>query len=410
MFKKLFSLFKKVRVKAATFIIKKFIISSEDFLKPKFKIGKMLDNEIDTKFKLKKTGNKEVDKCFSKWMGTHDVKGQFLILFEDAYLVSDWAIPVTKNGDILIETSGRFGQLMGNLVNRSKYIFFPEYRLIFFVLLLKIYKFFKLNLNLKEKINFPLFHMVPRHGYSCSDGPAFSHWVHENLPQVRMFYKALTYNPNIKLYAGKINKKWQYLTLSLLGIKKKKIFDYEKNFLTKVNKLYICRLPFIHSKEMCFDPNGRLWVTKTIRSSLSQKDYIQKITEKNKFKKIAFSRRFCSRRRLLNEDQYSNNLSKRGYEIIYPEKISEKQKISYSYYAKTILGLPSGSALSNFIFSDQPSIIEIQSKKQLIYVWFLLSQELNLKYRLIFADFSDEKSDFRENNFVIDPKDFPNDL
>ena len=58
---------------------------------------------------------------FSEWIGVHDVKGQFLTLIKDAYLVSDWAIPVTKDGKVLIETSGKFGILIGNLVYRSNF-------------------------------------------------------------------------------------------------------------------------------------------------------------------------------------------------------------------------------------------------------------------------------------------------
>ena len=409
MFKIIFFYMQKIRAALASLFIKKFIITTEDLLKSRSKEIKILINEADSKFTVKKTGNTEVDKCFSEWIGVHDVKGQFLTLIKDAYLVSDWAIPVTKDGKVLIETSGKFGILIGNLVYRSKFLWFAELRLLFFLLLLKILSFFNLKLNLNENISDPIFHMVPRHGYSSSDGPAFSHWVHENLPQVRMFYKALEFNLDIKLFVGKIKKDWQNLTLNLLGIKKEQIYESDQAFFTKVSKLYICRLPYIHSREVKFDPEGRLWVTKKVRKSLSQYNNIKKF-ENQKSEKIVFSRRYCSRRRLVDEDQYLDSLSKKGFKFVYPEKISEIEKIFNSYFAKTILGLPSGSALSNFIFSDKPNLIEIQNKNKLILVWFLISRELNMNYTLYFADFFSKKSDFRDNDLVLNIKNFPIDL
>jgi len=249
---------------------------------------------------------------------------------------------------------------------------------------------------------------VPRHGFSFVDGPTFSHWIFENLPQLRMYLKAIAHQSNIKLYLGEIIKKWQIVTLKLLGIDEKKIFQYKQPFFVKISELYICRLPIINSSGIKFDPVGRSWVNQTIRHSLSEKNFIN--VKIPKFKKIAFSRKYCSRRCILNEDQFLDILDGKGYKVIYPEKISENEKIFNSYYAKSILGFPSGSALANFIFSQRPKLIEIQSKDKLIPVWFLLSQELKMDYSLKFANFKDNKSDFRDNNLIINSKNFEDGL
>lgn len=410
MFTKIISYLLRKRIGLANFFIKRFLITTEDLVHTKSKYKKVINKEPDRQFAINPTEREEVNECFSKWIGKHSIRGDFLVLLENAYIVSNWAIPVTEDGNIILETSGRFSQLVGNLVSRSEDVWLAEYRLIFFLLVIKISKFFNVDLLSKKTITPSLFHMVPRHGFNYNDGPTFSHWVFENLPQVRIYHKALTYDSTIKLFVGKIRKDWQVLTLSLLGIKKKQIYEFNQTFFTKIKKLYICRLPYIHSSEVEFDPEGRSWVNKTIRSSLSKNDYIKKFLKNNELSKVAFSRKYCSRRRLLNEDKYLNLLCSKGYKIIYPEKISELEKIAHSYYAKAILGLPSGSAIANLIFSSKPNLIEIQDKKSLIPVWFILSQELKLNYRLHFANFTDDKSDFRENNLVIDPKEFPNDL
>lgn len=410
MFSKLIALLVKIRVLLANFFLKKFIITTEDLLRSQSKNKKVIKIKPDGQFTINYTRESTADKYFSKWIGKHKIEGQFLVLLENVYIVSEWSIPVTHDGQIILETSGRFSQLIGNIVLRSEKVFFAEYKLLFFLFLIKISNLLKFNISLKKKIEFPLFHMVPRHGFSLSQGPTFSHWIFENLPQVKMYYEALNYDPKIKLYIGKIRKDWQILTLKFLGIKKKNIFEFDNKFYTKISKLYICRLPYIHSTQIKFDPVGRLWVNKKIRHSVIS-NYPKKIKkEKNKYIKIAFSRRYCFRRRLVNEDQYFNILSKKNYKIIYPEKISEIEKIICSYFAKFIIGLPSGSALANFIFSDKPNLIDIQGKKETIPVWFLLSKEFNINYSLHLADFTTHESDFRDRHLTINYENFPRNL
>jgi len=410
MFKKILSYINQKRIGLASRLIKKFLITSDEIINKDLKNSKVIFKELDSQLTIKPTEQKEVNSYYSKWIGTHKVEGQFLLLLEKAYLVSQWSIPITKDGKVLLETSGRFSQLIGNLVSRTENVWLAEYKLILFLLKLKIFNFFNLDDNSKKKINSPLFHMVPRHGFNYFQGPTFSHWIFENLPQVRMYYKSLKLEPNIKLFIGKIKKDWQLLTLNLLGIENNQIHEIQQSFITKVDKLYISKLPFIHSSEIKFDPNGRSWVNKTIRSTLSKNNYIETKFKNKELIKIAFSRKYCARRRLLNEDKYLNLLSNKGYKIVYPEKISEIEKISHSYFAKVILGLPSGSAIANFIYSNRPSLIEIQDKKSLIPVWFLLSQELEMKYSLYFAEFAQNNFDFRENDLFLNDKNFPKNL
>ena len=126
----------------------------------------------------------------------------------------------------------------------------------------------------------------------------------------------------------------------------------------------------------------------------------------NSFNKIALSRSFCSRRRLLDEGKFQDQLIQKGFKILYPEKISEIDKVIYSFNAEVILGLPSGSALANFIFADKPHVIEILPKESLISVWFLLSRELDMKYSLVLASsVGSPKSDFRDHDYALAPKD-----
>lgn len=393
----------KVRALLARFFLGKFILTTDELLKLKKKNIEILRNDSDYTFKIGLTKNHKVDKFLSKWRGRYKVKGQFLILLKNVYLTSDWEIPITEDGEIILETSGKFGVLIGNIVSRSQENgYLLEYKILFFIFFLKLSKFLKINFFSIKTIKKPLFYLVPRHGFSLSAGPTFSHWIFEDLPRVKMYFRSLSHDKKIKIYFGKIKKDWQKITLSLLGVKDKQIFKFKKKLFTKVEKLFLCRLYYIHSSDIKFDPHGRSWVNKTIRASLAKKNYIN--DKKKIHKKIAFSRKFCSRRKIINEEKYLKILSDKGFNIVYPEKISELEKIKFSYFSKTILGLPSGSALANFIFSKQSKLIEIQNKKDFIPVWFLLSQELKIKYNLLFANFAEFSNDFRDNNYIIDNK------
>ena len=97
---------------------------------------------------------------------------------------------------------------------------------------------------------------------------------------------------------------------------------------------------------------------------------------------------------------------------MYPEKINEIDKIISSYHAKTILALPSGSAIANMIYSNKATLIEVLSdnKKSLISIWFLMSKELEMNYKLIKVKEISQEKDFRRNNYVIDQKDFKSSL
>ena len=92
------------------------------------------------------------------------------------------------------------------------------------------------------------------------------------------------------------------------------------------------------------------------------------------------------------------------YKIIYPEKISEIEKVIECYKSDIFLALPSGSAIANIIFSNRGRLIDIfgKSKNSYISVWFLVSRELGMEYTLFLADDIKRNSDFRDNDFNID--------
>ena len=82
MLSKFFYYIKAIRIKVASLILKKFIITTEVLLQNKLKTQEIIYIENDQKFNIKPTGQATADRYFSKWIGEHDVKGQFLIMLK----------------------------------------------------------------------------------------------------------------------------------------------------------------------------------------------------------------------------------------------------------------------------------------------------------------------------------------
>ena len=353
----------------------------------------------DNSFEIKPTSDNVVDQHFKNLFKKYEVKGQFLFCLKNCFLVTEWFIPVTSEGEIIIETSGKLGMLVLNIMRSKSFFVFHEYGFLAFVVMLRVSRFFNYNFFKKIKEYDSLFHIVPRHGYSISK-PAFSHWIFENLPQVRMYFEAIKHSNKCELFIGNVILDWQELTLNLLGVNKKSIISNEKSKFIKIKNLYLSRLPYIHSNEVKFDPEGRNWVRETLRKNIKEK-YLNSKDIYNQ--KIVFSRKFCHRRKILNDDSFYEFFREKDFKIIHPEEFYEIDKIINSYKSNYIIGFPSGSALANMIFARKGNILEIlgSNKSSFISVWFLLAKELKMQYFLFLTDEVQETNDFRENNLIV---------
>lgn len=396
------NIFYKIRFYILIKVVKFFSLDTEDFLNKRYKNIEVILKLKEKKFTVKPTEDKFANEFHKNLLGEHDVKGQFLVRLKNCFLLTQWSIPITREGLILIETSGKMGILVGNILRSNDFIFLPEIKFIFYVLLIRISFILKQNIFRNVFSYSSLFHMVPRHGFKPLE-PAISHWVFENLPQLKMFFKAISEDENCKLFVGENLYDWQELTLNLMKLKKDQILKFKKKYLIQVKNLYLSRLPYVSSNDFIFQPEDRNWVNKTIRNTLEKKYNLKKTSKQ----KIAISRKFCGRRKLIEDFKVSELLNKAGYKIIFPEKLFEIDKVIKCYQADTILGLPSGSAITNVIFSNKGKLVDIlgKDKKSYISVWFLVSRELGMEYSLFLAKDVKRNSDYRNNDFLIEEED-----
>ena len=109
----------KARYSLALRIINLLKIDTEKLIETSKNNGNLLKYFEDSEFIVGHTGDNEIDEYFSNVFNKYPIKGQFLIRLEDCFLLTDWSIPVTTKGEIIIEPSGTLGMLTQNICFRS---------------------------------------------------------------------------------------------------------------------------------------------------------------------------------------------------------------------------------------------------------------------------------------------------
>ena len=202
-------------------LFKLFQIKTDELLNNN-NYGKLIKKYEETTFEVKPTGNKTADKHFKKTFGKYKIKGQFLYSLKNCYLVTDWSIPVTSDGKIILATSGNLGTIVQNIMLRSKIKFLPEYIFIGFLLLVRLSNFLNLKVLPRTNIYNSFFHFACRGGIA-SDKTTIAHWIFEKLPQVRIYFEALKFDNKLQLFVGHDLADFQELILDLLKVKKENI-------------------------------------------------------------------------------------------------------------------------------------------------------------------------------------------
>lgn len=366
-----------------------FVIGRAEMLAHDFRFGSTKIREKCTDFNLC-VENNEANEYFSDIIGQHPVPDRFLIELPNAYLIGPWAIPITENGKIILETSGNLRTLEHNIRRSGRR--FELARILSLLLLIRLTYMFSFLPKIGALFNYELFHLVPRHGHRLGE-PNYSHWLFENLPQLEPCSPELY--ETVKIYVGESSKEWQTLSLKMLGVPSSSILVKKFPYISRVRKLFISRMPYIHTNGAEFDPHGRRWVNDTLRANLNEMSFIKFHDYVNYKSCIAFCRRKSGRRTFENIKELDEVLERNGYSIIMPESIPELEKIKLSFCAKKIIGYPSGSALANMIFSSAELVIDIIPDDHFVSIWFILTRELGFQYIPVFASAMSKDSDYK---------------
>jgi len=188
----------------------------------------------------------------------------------------------------------------------------------------------------------------------------YFHFVYDSLPYLISFNKIKKIHPDIKLLMNYPTGKDQFYKfvlefLDILGIKQYDIIIADEN--TNYKNIYISS-SYTHGIDSNLPPRNEIY------------DFYREIVNKvnidttNLPKKIYISRRswlhgdisnigtnYTTRRKLVNEDELVNYLVSKGYEEIFTETLTTKQKIAILKNAESVIGAI-GGGLCNVLFSN----------------------------------------------------------
>ena len=229
----------------------------------------------------------------------------------------------------------------------------------------KIYKESKSIKNIQKGIYF-----------STRDDNQIYHWIFDNLTRLYCLDKI----PQLRNYPLIIKNnlsKFQKETLKLIGYKNKIIYQKEGD-LNVENLIF----PSIPSPPV-LNINALGWLRNKFLKNI-KKNY--KISNINFSKKIFISRNDTNHRKILNEDELSQKLSKLGYQTIELSKLKIHEQMLLFHNAKEII-LPHGAAGIHLLFvKKNTNIVEIQSPDQLNNSLYLISKSFNANHKILIGN------------------------
>ncbi len=186
------------------------------------------------------------------------------------------------------------------------------------------------------------------------------HWLFDVIPRVFLYEKFYLLKNINKIIVPDIKEKFQYETLSLLGIKIKNCINSQFYRHIKFDELYATNHPNLNLKV----EKVPHWIILSLK-----KKFLKKILLKSlfpKFKKIYIDRSDSKSnvrdyRKIINENLIKIFLLSRGFKIIQLSKYSFTEQVNIFYNANCIIGLH-GAGFANIVFCRKKTlVIEIKS-------------------------------------------------
>jgi hypothetical protein len=191
------------------------------------------------------------------------------------------------------------------------------------------------------------------------------------------FFDVLTRIHLIKMNGFDVDKyvfeklQWpiQFETLDMLGIPRNKIMQMEgKNFHLKAEKLVVASIPELTG-------SCPKWAVDFIRDTFLEK---HKTIKSKEYERIYISREDAKWRKVANEQEVANYLSKKGFRKVVLSSLSLMEQIRIFSSARIIVS-PNGAQLANLVFCD-PGAMIIELFSQTTDEFFKISHYLKHDY------------------------------
>jgi len=190
------------------------------------------------------------------------------------------------------------------------------------------------------------------------------HWLFDVLPRIEIANKILNYQEIDNFLVPSVKQKFQFESLELLDINKKKILPSNEFRHIQATSLLLVDHPYVLNNNPSIEIQQMpKWIIQWLRHKFLVKNNNLKYS---KHKKIYIERNNLShnrtiRRKIKNELEVKSFLFKNGFHPVSPEFLSFREQINLFSNADYIVGLH-GAAFANIIFSKKNTkILEIQS-------------------------------------------------
>ena len=212
-------------------------------------------------------------------------------------------------------------------------------------------------------------------------GHVYYHWMFDILPRLELLRRSdLKFKEIDWFVVNSLSKPYQQETLNLLGIAQDKIIESDRHSHIQASELIVPSFPGY----LDWVPEGTI---KFLRETFLPQ--INSNQNNQNHSKIYVSRARAKNRRLVNEMEVSQLLTKLGFVTVFLEEMSFLEQVKTFANAKMIVS-PHGSGLTNLVFcSPHTQVVELFSPNYIRTDYWMISQQLDLRhYYIVGQNFS----------------------
>ncbi|NEO57573.1 MAG: DUF563 domain-containing protein [Okeania sp. SIO3B5] len=211
---------------------------------------------------------------------------------------------------------------------------------------------------------------------SVLSGNVYFHWMVDLLPRIEILRQGINLEEIDWFLVNDYQQPFQQETLKILGIPEEKILASDRHPYIQAEELVV---PSYSSYLGWLQP----WGIKFLREVFLKERFIEKSELPER---IYISRGNARYRRVMNEPEVVEILSKFGFTCITPESMSLESQIATFAHAKIIVA-PHGSGLTNIVFCNRETkVIELFSPNYLRYYYWHISQLLGLEHYFLVGE------------------------
>lgn len=228
--------------------------------------------------------------------------------------------------------------------------------------------------------------------YMGGGGSNYFHFLFDVLATLKILQDSEMKEKIDFYYLQEASNKFQKDALSLLGIEPHKIIEAETHSHISADNLYCVTHPGqpIHIPE---------WIIQFLRTN-----FLKYKREINGYERIFLSRKDSIHRKLLNEDEIVEQLSKFGFKSLTLSKLSFTEQISIFAKAEIVISTH-GAGFANLVFGNKNcKVIELFGGKNEWPLYHALSARMNMEYHYLVAQKSENNRARNYSDFYISPK------